>query len=109
VGRIAGGTKWAQARGVTLAPMDCSSAPGVAVGPVIISIASPAEGATIAGNVPIIGTVSGELDKYEVMWGHGQGSGAWEWISGPHLSTVDNGPLTEWNVGGMDPVNTPCA
>ena len=96
------GQKWAQARGVTLAPMDCSSAPGVAVGPVVISIASPAEGATIAGNVPIIGTVSGELDKYEVTWGHGQGSGAWEWISGPHLSTVDNGPLTEWNVGGLD-------
>ncbi len=42
------GLKWAQARGVTLAPMDCSSAPGVAVGPVVISIASPAEGATLA-------------------------------------------------------------
>jgi len=96
------GQKWAQARGVTLAPIDCSSAPGVAVGPVVISIASPAEGATIAGNVPILGTVSGELDKYEVTWGRGQGSGAWEWISGPHLSTVDNGPLTEWNVGGLD-------
>jgi 1A family penicillin-binding protein len=96
------GQKWAQARGVTLAPMDCSSAPGIAVGPVVISIASPAEGATIAGNVPIVGTVSGELDRYEVTWARGQGSGAWEWISGPHLSIVDNGPLTEWNVSGLD-------
>jgi len=96
------GQKWAKARGVTLAPMDCSGAPGVAVGPVVINITSPTEGATVAGNVPILGSVTGNLDRYEVTWGRGQGGGAWEWISGPHLSPVDNGPLTEWNAGGLD-------
>ena len=103
------GHKWAQASGVTLTPMDCSSAPGVAVGPVVISITSPAEGATLAGNVPIVGTVSGELDKYEVTWGRGQGNGTWEWISGPHLSPVENGPLTEWNVADWTRASTRCA
>jgi hypothetical protein len=52
--------------------------------------------------VVIIGTISGDLDHYEVTWGRGQGDGKWEWISGPHLSTVENGPLTEWNVDGLD-------
>jgi hypothetical protein len=46
--------------------------------------------------------VSGPLDHYEVTWGRGQASGDWQWISGPHLSTVENGPLTEWNVSSME-------
>jgi 1A family penicillin-binding protein len=96
------GQKWAQARGVTLTPMDCSGTPGVAIGPVVINIISPAEGAAVAGNVPIIGTVSGALDHYEVTYARGR-NGAWEWLSGPHLSTVENGQLTTWDVGGLDP------
>lgn len=97
------GQKWAQSHGVALVPVgDCSAGPGVVAGPVLVNIASPADGATVSGNVVVIGTVSGPLDRYEVTWARGSGS-AWEWVSGPHLSTVDNGPLTEWNVGGLDP------
>lgn len=97
------GLKWAEAKGVTLVPMDCSSTPGVSVGPVVINITSPAEGGTVSGNVVIAGTVSGALDHYEATWGRGQGDGIWEWISGPHLTPVENGPLTEWNVGDLEP------
>ncbi len=97
------GLKWAQSHGVTLAPVgDCSAGPPVETGPVVVNIASPAEGTTVSGNVVVIGTVSGPLDHYEVTWARGS-SGAWEWVSGPHRSTVDNGSLTEWNVGGLDP------
>ena len=97
----ANGQKWAQSHGVTLVPVgDCSAGPAVATGPVLIGIASPAEGETVSGNVVVVGTVSGPLDHYEVTYQRGQ-RGAWEWVSGPHLSTVDNGPLTEWNVGDL--------
>jgi hypothetical protein len=97
------GQKWAQARGVTLMPVgDCSAGSTAMTGPVLVSIASPVEGGTVAGNLVIIGTVSGPLDHYEVTWGRGQGNGDWQWISGPHLSTVENGPLTEWNVSSME-------
>jgi len=96
------GQQWAQSRSVTLVPMDCSSTPGVATGPVIINITSPPEGGTVAGNIVIIGTVAGALDHYEVTWAPGRGSSSWEWISGPHLSTVDNGPLAQWDVSGLD-------
>jgi len=97
------GQKWAQAKGVLLVPSDCSSTPGVAVGPVAINITSPAEGAAASGNVVIVGTISGALDHYEVTWGRGQGDGNWEWISGPHLTPVENGPLAEWNVTDLPP------
>jgi len=97
------GQKWSQAKGVTLVPADCSSTPGVTVGPVVINITSPAEGGTVVGDVVITGTVSGSLDHYEVTWGRGQGGGEWEWISGPHLTPVENGPLAEWNVTDMPP------
>jgi len=96
------GQKWAQAHGVVLTPMDCSSAPGVGVGAVTIHITSPEEGATVTGNVQVIGTISGALDHYEVTYSRGR-DGAWEWVSGPHLSPVENGVLAEWNVGGLDP------
>jgi 1A family penicillin-binding protein len=97
------GQKWAQSHGVTWVPVgDCSAGPGVVTGPVLVNIASPAEGATVSGNVVVLGTVSGPLDRYEVTWARGSGS-AWEWVSGPHRSTVEDGPLTEWNVGGLDP------
>ena len=89
--------------GVTLVPMDCSSAPGVAVGPVVISITSPAEGATVAGQrrhhrhgVRRARSLRGDV-------GARPGGGKWEWISGPHLTPVENGPLTEWNVDGLEP------
>jgi Penicillin binding protein transpeptidase domain len=98
------GQQWAQARGVTLVPVgDCSGGGStVTTGPVLVSIASPVEGGTVAGSLVIIGTVSGPLDHYEVTWGRGQGNGDWQWISGPHLTPVENGPLTEWNVSGLE-------
>ena len=97
------GQKWAQARGVMFVPMDCSSSPpGVAIGPVAIEITSPAEGTAVGGNVQIVGTISGALDHYEVTYSRGRG-GAWEWISGPHLTPVENGTLAQWDVGGLDP------
>jgi len=97
------GQKWAQAKGVMLAPLDCSSTPGVAVGPVAINITTPAEGATVKGHLVIVGSISGALDHYEVTWGRGQGDGVWEWISGPHLTPAENGPLAEWNVSDLPP------
>ena len=104
-----GGQNGRSRNGVTLVPVgDCSAGPGVVTGPVMVNIASPAEGATVSGNVAVIGTVSGPLDHYEVTWARGSG-GAWEWVSGPHRSTVDNGPLTEWNVGGSIRASIRCA
>jgi hypothetical protein len=97
-----GGQKWAQARGVLLSPMDCSGTPGVGIGPVVINITSPEEGSAVTGNVPIVGTISGALDHYELTYSRRQ-SDVWEWISGPHLTPVENGQLATWDVGGLDP------
>jgi len=36
-----------------------------------------------------------------VTYSRGRG-GAWEWISGPHLTPVENGMLAQWDVGGLD-------
>jgi 1A family penicillin-binding protein len=95
------GQDWAKARGVTLTPMDCSGTPGVAIGPVTVEITSPAGGATVKGQVQIVGSVSGALDHYEVTYQ--RNNSPWEWVSGPHASLVENGSLTTWDTGSLDP------
>lgn len=67
-----------------------------------VFISSPAEGSTVAGRVPIIGTVAlPGFDHYELTYGAGWNPGEWDWISGPHLAQVDNGQLGEWEAGGL--------
>ncbi|MBN1888752.1 MAG: transglycosylase domain-containing protein [Thermoflexales bacterium] len=90
------GQAWAQAHGVTwMADGECS--PAAPQGPVVISVSQPADGSQVSGLVHVIGTVSGALDYYDVMYeGHSAG-----WISGPHFSPVENGQLTVWDVGGL--------
>jgi penicillin-binding protein 1C len=91
------GQAWAQAHGVVwMADGECS--PAITQGPVAISISQPAEGSQVSGLVHVMGTVSGALDYYDVMYeGHSAG-----WVSGPHFSPVDNGELTVWDVGGLE-------
>ena len=67
-----------------------------------IVITSPGEGTSIAGVVPIIGTVTvPKFDHYELTFGASWNPSEWDWISGPHQSQVTNGQLGEWNVGGL--------
>ncbi|MFN8597212.1 MAG: transglycosylase domain-containing protein [Anaerolineae bacterium] len=67
-----------------------------------IVITSPGDGSTIAGVVPIIGTVNvSGFKRYELTYAAGWNSDAWEWISGPHESQVTNGQLGEWNASGL--------
>ncbi len=67
-----------------------------------IVITSPGEGTSIAGVIPIIGTVAvPKFDHYELTFGASWNPSEWDWISGPHQSQVIDGQLGEWNVGGL--------
>ncbi len=90
------GQAWAEAHGVKLvAQNECGTV--APAGPVLVSVSQPAEGSTVAGLIQVIGTVSGALDYYEVMY-EGREAG---WISGPHFSQVENNMLAVWDVSGL--------
>lgn len=54
-----------------------------------------AESVSIRGNVNPPG-----FERYQVEFGAGDNPGAWRWISGPHLSPVMGGQITQWTVPG---------
>ncbi|HHH41117.1 MAG TPA: PBP1A family penicillin-binding protein [Chloroflexi bacterium] len=100
------GREWAQEHpdyfnGLPLAPTD-------ACGPDIqrpqVAIVQPAPGAEVYGVVTVIGTVQlPNFDRYEVQYGIGDNPQGWGWVSGPHLATVSNGPLTQWDTSHLAP------
>jgi 1A family penicillin-binding protein len=100
------GRAWVQAHpeqfgGLPLAPLayctESSSAPQV-------FITQPAAGERVQGKVRVIGTVQmPNFDHYEAQYGAGNDPGAWQWISGPHLSPVREGVLIEWDTTHLSP------
>ncbi len=74
-------------------------------GPSQILISQPAEGAVVShGLLSIRGTVNPPgFQKYQVEYGDGNNPGQWKWISGPHLSPVNDNQLTQWNTDGLAP------
>ncbi|MCS7060172.1 MAG: PBP1A family penicillin-binding protein [Anaerolineae bacterium] len=68
-----------------------------------IVISQPANGATIGrGLLSIRGTVNPPgFQSYQVEYGEGDAPSEWRWISGPHLSPVVDGQLTEWGIDGL--------
>jgi hypothetical protein len=43
------------------------------------------------------------FQSYQVEWGDGDNPGEWKWISGPHLSPINNDQLTQWGIEGLSP------
>ncbi len=68
-----------------------------------IVISQPANGSLIGrGLLSIRGTVNPPgFQSYQVEYGEGDEPGEWRWISGPHLSPVIDGQLTEWGIEGL--------
>ena len=100
------GRQWAQAHpeyfdGLPLAPLDhCTESTGRPA----VFITQPAPGSAVHGIVPVIGTVQlPNFDHYDVQYGIGGNPQGWGWISGPHLSQVQDGLLTEWDTTHMTP------
>jgi 1A family penicillin-binding protein len=68
-----------------------------------VLITSPAEGSTVSGIVPLLGSVEmPNFDHYNLRFGAGRDPGALDWISGPHEAQVTDGQLGEWNTSGLD-------
>jgi membrane peptidoglycan carboxypeptidase len=98
------GREWAQAHpeyfgGIPLAPLEqCTEGTSR---PVVV-ITSPAQDGTVQGVVPVVGTVQlPDFDRYEVQYGQGADPHDWQWLSGPHLTQVRDGTLTEWDTQGL--------
>jgi penicillin-binding protein 1C len=43
------------------------------------------------------------FQSYQVEFGEGDNPGEWKWVSGPHLSPVINGQLTQWGLESLAP------
>lgn len=67
-----------------------------------VQITNPPNGSVLGrGLLSINGIVNpAGFERYQVEWGIGDNPSDWRWISGPHLSPVVNGQLTQW--GGID-------
>ena len=56
----------------------------------------------VRGLLSIRGTVNPPgFQQYVVEYGEGENPGEWRWISGPHLTPVQDGQLTEWGIEGL--------
>ena len=56
------------------------------------------------GLLSIQGTVNPPgFQSYKVEYGDGDNPGEWKWISGPHLSPVPAGQLTQWGIESLPP------
>jgi 1A family penicillin-binding protein len=95
------GREWAQAQGWPLAPIEYCTEGSVQPE---VEIISPASGASVSGQVSIVGTVTlPNFNRYEVQYGLGANPVRWDWISGPHLAQVQEGQLTVWDTGDLSP------
>ncbi len=99
------GWEWAQGQdwhGLPLAPLGSCAASEPTQSQV--QITAPAPGSTVNGVVTVIGTVMlPDFDQYTVQYGVGSDPQGWGWVSGPHLSPVQNGRLTEWDTTHLSP------
>ncbi len=95
--------QWAADRGLMIAPeAECTTAEQ----PPVVEITAPPPGAELYGWAEIRGTVAlADFDRYEVTYGLGQNPQAWDWISGPHLATVQDGVLAVWQIPPEFPPN----
>ncbi len=77
--------------------------PTVQPQPTEIVISEPANGSAIARSLlSIRGVVNPPgFQQYVVEYGEGDNPGEWKWISGPHLSPVNNDQLTQWGTEGL--------
>lgn len=93
------GREWAQARGLEVAPAEtCVAGTGAS----IVTISNPPQGGFVDGVVTIIGTVQlADFEHYDLEF-EAANSEEWRWISGPHLSPVQDGPLTIWDTNGLE-------
>jgi membrane peptidoglycan carboxypeptidase len=95
------GREWAQAHpehfgGVPLAPRDACTESTVRPE---VRITQPQSGSAVQGVVSIAGTAQmPDFSHYEVRYSGSAGSG---WISGPHLTPVRDGVLTQWDVTNL--------
>ncbi|HRA21507.1 MAG TPA: penicillin-binding transpeptidase domain-containing protein, partial [Anaerolineae bacterium] len=92
---------WAAAHGIAQPPSDQSDRYTFAAK---VEIGSPADGATVAGAVPVIGTVMvPDLDRYELSWGEGWDPDGFNRILRRKDEPVEDGELGVWETGGLPP------
>ena len=90
--------QWAAERGMEIAPTDYCTAGDTAPD---VRITSPQGSEEVYGWVDIKGTIDlPDFDRYEITYGKGQNPQGWGWISGPHLATVRDGILGQWQMAG---------
>jgi penicillin-binding protein 1C len=100
------GWLWAQGHldlfgGLQLAPVHYCGETPTGYG---VSISQPEQGSSVHGSVQVIGTVMiPSFESYYVMYGAGAEPAQWRWVSGPHLAPVQEGLLTEWHTGHLEP------
>ncbi|RMF26146.1 MAG: penicillin-binding protein, partial [Chloroflexi bacterium] len=100
------GRAWAEARGFAVPleePPEAECTAGTERPQVVIT--QPADGSTVVqGLVRVMGRVTmPNFDRYEVQYGVGMDPQGWGWISGPHLTPVVDGVLTEWDTRSLEP------
>jgi len=68
-----------------------------------VIISEPANGSVIGrGPMSIRGIANPPgFQQYVVEYGEGDNPSEWKWISGPHLSPIDNDQLTTWSSDGL--------
>ncbi|MBK7780832.1 MAG: PBP1A family penicillin-binding protein [Ardenticatenia bacterium] len=92
---------WAAAHGIAQPPSDQSDRYTFAAK---VEIGSPADGATVAGAVPVIGTVMvPDLDRYELSWGEGWDPDGFNRILRRKDEAVEDGELGVWETEGLPP------
>lgn len=91
---------WAAAHGIAQPPEGSSDRYAFAAR---VEIGSPAEGATVAGEVPVLGTVLvPDLDRYELSWGEGWDPDDFNRIRRDD-EAVEDGELGVWDTEGLPP------
>ncbi|MBN1179307.1 MAG: PBP1A family penicillin-binding protein [Anaerolineae bacterium] len=95
------GREWAQTHGWPLAPIDyCNEGTTVP----LVHISQPASGATVDGQVTVVGTVElPNFNHYDVEFGVGGNPQGMGWVSGPHLAQVRDGVLATWDTSHLSP------
>jgi penicillin-binding protein 1C len=70
-----------------------------------IVVSQPANGAVFnRGLLSIQGVINPPgFQQYQVEYGDGDNPGEWKWISGPHLSPVLGGEMTQWGLESLAP------
>ena len=87
----------------TVQPTPTPQPAGPPAGTSEMTISEPPNGALISrGPLSIRGTVNVPgFVQYVVEYGAGDNPAEWKWISGPHLSMVNNDQITQWSTDGL--------